>query len=229
MWSVTRATRHTARAEGVEHAPAERAARARHLGAARLGREDRLEVGQRARARQVAVADRHAVGVEVVEQRRGQPQARGPQPAAAEVGREQLAAPAARQREPLARPAAAVRPHAVAQLHDPPLAAVVRPRAIPLGERRREVQAAAVRERQGGGEGGRVVDDEQVAGLEQAGEVAERVVRAGRPATRRAAVRRRARAAARRPPAARGARTRARRSSGGHGGRLVAPARRVAG
>ena len=114
---------------------------------------------------------------EVLEQRGGQPQARGPQPPAAEVGRQQLGLAAAGERDPLPGAAAAMAGVALAQLDHPALVAVVRPWAPRrLGERRGEVhaQAAGAFERRGEGRGG--VDDEQVAGLEQIGEVEEAVV-----------------------------------------------------
>ena len=111
---------------------------------------------------------------EVVLQRLGQREPRGPQAAAAEVRGQQLGAAAAGEVDPLARPAAAVRVVAVAQLDHPALVAVVRPRAPRRqGERRREVDAQAAGDGERRGEGGARVDDQQVAGLEQVGEVEE--------------------------------------------------------
>ena len=118
---------------------------------------------------------------EVLEQRRRQAQARRPQPLTAEVGREQLRLAAARQRDPLPGAAAAMASVALAQLDHPALVAVVGPGAPRRrGERRGEVHAQAAEALKRSGEGRRGVDDEQVAGLEQFGEVEEaRVAEAG--------------------------------------------------
>ena len=89
-------------AERGEDAAAERPARARHLRAPRLEREDRLEVGERPWLGEVAVADRLAVLIEVGEQRPGEREPRGPQPLPAKVRRQQLRLAAAGERELLA-------------------------------------------------------------------------------------------------------------------------------
>ena len=121
-------------------------------------------------ARLVRVADRRAVPVEVRGQRRGQREPGDPQPAAPEVGGGEHGARAAGERQPLAGPRAAEAPAVRgARLDDPAL------RVARVGRREVQPQRRPVRPPRGqrGGQGRRLVDDEQVAGAEVRGEVAE--------------------------------------------------------
>ena len=168
-----------ARGQAGEDGGGEGTAGARHLGAARLGGEDRLVGREGEAAVDVRVADGRAVAVEVGEQRAVDGEVRDPEARAA-VGLEQARGGAGRQREALAGAAVAHPPARVPELHDPAVAGAGRGRGEVEGRR------AAVRPPRGEcrGEGRRRVHHEQVAGGEEAGEVGEaRVARgAGRQA-----------------------------------------------
>src|SRR6266545_1168122 len=70
--------------------------------------------------RPVAVADRMSVLLQVLSERRGELELRQPQAPAAGIGRDDLGAAAAGERELVALTAGEVRPLGRAQLHDPP-------------------------------------------------------------------------------------------------------------
>ena len=176
----------------IEHPLRERAAGARHLGAARLVGEDGLEVAQRARAGDVAVGDRAPVLGEVAVERRGEVERGDPQPPGREVGRDQLRRPTGGQREALPGAGRAEARAGTSQLDDPPRSARRFDAVAGRGEhppsrrldgtrhrgREVEVDGSAVRARGGerGGDGGGGVDDEQVARAQLGGQVAEAVV-----------------------------------------------------
>ena len=111
----------------------ERARGARHLGAARFGGEDRLVVAERARRGVVGVPDRCAVAVQVGEQRLRELELRDPQPAGAEIRREQRGATARGQRERLR-----------ARLHAATVAAHLDDVAVPVGRGEVEIDGGAV-------------------------------------------------------------------------------------
>jgi hypothetical protein len=109
------------------------------------------------------------VAAEIGQQRLGQLEARGPQARARQVGRLERRPRAAGQVEDVAGASAAKRVGARAQLDDPAIVAGA-------GERRREAQlecrAVGAPRRERGGQRRRGVDDDEVPGAQEVGQVA---------------------------------------------------------
>ena len=168
-----RREQHAARRQLCHQLAGERPRRARHLGAAGVDREDRLVGVDRPLPWRVAIADRMPVAAQVVVDRLTEREAREGEAAAAEVGREQLCLRAARKLEPGAVSGSLGRQElGAAQLHDPVGCSC----AVAGPARRREVQqqVLAVQPcRQRRGQRGRGVHHEQVAGPQEAPDLAE--------------------------------------------------------
>ncbi len=180
MWRTSRATptpraARSCRTRGENGRPA--------LGDSALpghAREDRLVVGERPRPRLVRVADRRPVGGQVGVQRRRDVEPRDPEPAAAEVRRDERGRAAAGQRQRLALRGAR-EPGAVAAQLDhpaagrPPVVAAAQRARRRLGRRQVQRQRGPVRAPRGqrGREHRGLVDHEQVAGAQLRRDVAE--------------------------------------------------------